>query len=696
MKLRFAAVLLLPCGLVHGEPRYTQNDFGGVGLLQTPTARMAPAGELSATASRADPYSRYSLSMQPFEWLEGSFRYTAITNRKYGTEALSGDQSFKDKAIDLKARLWEESHWAPQIALGARDIGGTGLFSSEYFVANKRYGNLDFSLGLAWGYLGNRGDFSNPLAILGNKFNDRPQSDADVARAGGVNTNAYFRGHPSLFGGIAYQTPWQPLSLKLEYEGNDYKNEPLDNPIKQDLPINIGVVYKLADSVDLSAAWERGNVAMFGITLHTNFVSRKAPAKTYDPPAEPLPTKMPSTPTDQVNWASVSSRLQQNAGYKVKRIAQRGSELLVYGEQTRYFNPAKAVGRASRILDNSVNKDIDWFTLVDQRYDMSIEETSVPRETFRAVLKNDQPLKNLHRSTEVNPALAHQETTLYTQALEPFNYGFGLGYKQNIGGPDGMLYQFTADADAQYRFTRDIWLSGMLSANLLNNYDKFTYDAPSGLPRVRTDLRNYLTTSDVTMPTFQLNHAVQLDQNLYGMVYGGYLESMFAGVGSEVLYRPAGQHWSVGADVNFVRQRDFNQGFGLRDYQTVTGHVTGYTEFPGDLQAAVSVGRYLARDWGSTLDLSREFKNGVRFGAWVTLTTASKEDYGEGSFDKGIYISIPFDEFMSTSTMRRANIVWSPLTRDGGARLNRAYSLQTMTEGRDSDLFYNNFEKITE
>ena len=696
MKLRFAAVLLFPCGLVHGEPRYTQNDFGGVGLLQTPTARMAPAGELSATASRADPYSRYSLSMQPFEWLEGSFRYTAITNRKYGTEALSGDQSFKDKAIDLKARLWEESHWAPQIALGARDIGGTGLFSSEYFVANKRYGNLDFSLGLAWGYLGNRGDFSNPLAILGSKFNDRPQSNADVARAGGVNSNAYFRGHPSLFGGIAYQTPWQPLSLKLEYEGNDYKNEPLDNLIKQDLPINIGVVYKLADSIDLSAAWERGNVAMFGITLHTNFVSRKAPAKTYDPPAEPLPTQMPSTPTDQVNWASVSSRLQQNAGYKVKRIAQRGSELLVYGEQTRYFNPAKAVGRASRVLDNSVNQDIDWFTLVDQRYDMSIEETSVPRQTFRAVLKNDEPLKNLHRSTEVNPALAHQETTLYTQALEPFNYGFGLGYKQNIGGPDGMLYQFTADADAQYRFTRDIWLSGMLSANLLNNYDKFTYDAPSGLPRVRTDLRKYLTTSDVTMPTFQLNHAVQLDQNLYGMVYGGYLESMFAGVGSEVLYRPVGQHWSVGADVNVVRQRDFNQGFGLRDYQTVTGHVTGYTELPGDLQASVSVGRYLARDWGATLDLSREFKNGVRFGAWVTLTTASKEDYGEGSFDKGIYMSIPFDEFMSTSTMRRANIVWSPLTRDGGARLNRAYSLQTMTEGRDSDLFYSNFEKITE
>ncbi|MNK70090.1 hypothetical protein D3C87_895010 [compost metagenome] len=696
MKLRFAAVLLLPCGLAHGEPRYTQNDFGGVGLLQTPTARMAPAGELSVNASRTDPYSRYSLSLQPFDWLEGSFRYTAITNRAYGPESLSGDQSFKDKAIDAKARLLKETHWLPEVALGFRDIGGTGLFSSEYFVANKRAGNLDFSLGIAWGYIGNRGDFTNPLSVFGDKFDDRPQSTAAVARAGEVNADSYFRGSPSLFGGVSYQTPWAPLSLKLEYEGNDYKNEPLDNDIKQDSPINIGAVYKLTDSIDLSAAWERGNTAMFGITLHTNFASRKTPTKTYDPPAEPLPAQAPVTAPDQVNWANVSQRLQNNAGYKVERITQRGSELLVYGEQSRYFYSAKAVGRASRILDNSVNDDIDWFTLVNKRYDMPLEETSVPRETFREVVKNEEPLQNLHRATEVNAAVPHTETTLYTGAREPFSYGLGLGYKQNIGGPDGLLYQVTADADAEYRFTRDTWWSGLLSVNLLNNYDKFTYDAPSGLPRVRTDLREYLTTSDVTMPTFQLNHAKQLDKDLYGMVYGGYLESMFAGVGGEVLFRPAGQRWSVGADLNFVRQRDFDQGFGLRDYSAVTGHITGYTDLPFEAQAAVSVGRYLARDWGTTIDLSREFRNGVRFGGWVTLTTATKEEYGEGSFDKGIYISIPFDELMSMSTMRRANIVWAPLTRDGGARLNRSYSLHSMTDSRDSDLFYRNFDKITE
>lgn len=692
MKLRFAAVLLLPCGLVHAEPRITQNDFGGTGLLQTPTARMAPAGELSVNANRTEPYSRYSVSLQPLDWLEGSFRYTAITNRPYGSEALSGSQSYKDKAVDVKVRLWQESHWLPDVALGFRDIGGTGLFSSEFFVANKRYDNLDFSAGIAWGYLGNRGDIDNPLGYVSDRFDTRPALEG----TGDVNSGSYFRGRPSFFGGVSYQTPWDRLSLKLEYEGNDYKHEPKDNIIKQDSPINLGAVFKVADSVDVSAAWERGNTAMFGITFHTNFATRKAPAKTYDPTPEPLPAKMPTTSMAQVDWANVSQRLQQNAGYKVERITQRDSELIVYGEQQRYFHSPKAVGRASRILDNSVSDDIDWFTVVNKRYDLPLEETSVPRQTFREVINNEEPLQSLHRTTEINPAMPHNEKTLYTEAPQHFSYGVGLGFKQNVGGPDGLLYQFTADADAEYRFNRNTWWNGLLSANLVNNFDKFSYDAPSGLPRVRTDLRQYLTTSNTTMPLFQVSHAEQLDKDLYGMVYGGYLESMFAGVGGEVLFRPTGERWSVGADINWVRQRDFDQGFALRDYSVVTGHITGYTDLPFDTLAAVSVGRYLAGDWGGTLDISREFFNGVRFGAWATITSASSAEYGEGSFDKGLYLSIPFDEMMSMSTMRRANLVWAPLTRDGGARLSRSFQLHSMTDSREGDMFYRNFDKITE
>ncbi|QPC34018.1 YjbH domain-containing protein [Pseudomonas fragi] len=662
--------------------------------MRPPRSKLIGAS-LSLNANRTEPYSRYSLSLQPLDWLEGTFRYTAITDRLYGFDYLSGKQSYKDKAVDIKARLWQESHWLPEVALGFRDVGGTGLFSSEYFVANKRYKNLDFSLGIAWGYIGNRGDLDNPLGYLDDRFDTRPSIDA--SNAGNVNANSYFRGSPGLFGGVAYQTPWAPLSLKLEFDGNDYKHEPLNSSHAQDSPINIGAVYKLNENIDLTAGWERGNTALFGITLHTNFVSRKAPAKSFDPPAQPLPTNTPRVGLDQVDWADVSKKLESNAGYKVERIAQRDSELMVYGEQSKYFYSAKGVGRASRILDNTANDEIQWFTLVNKRYDMPVEETSVPRSTFRNVVNNEQDLIDLHRTTEVNRATAHYDKTLYQHKPDPFTYGFGLGYQQNLGGPDGfLLYQISAYAEGQYRFTPNTWASGGVSVNLLNNYDKFKYDAPSNLPRVRTDVRQYVTTSDVTMPALQLNKAKRLDQDLYGMVYGGYLEPMYAGVGGEMLYRPMGERWSIGADLNYVRQREFDQGFGLRDYRTVTGHVTTYTKLPFDLDAAVSVGRYLARDWGTTIDISREFTNGVKFGGWVTRTTASSEEYGEGSFDKGIYISIPFDEMMSVSTMSRANIAWAPLTRDGGAMLHRQYSLHTMTDGRNRDAFYENFEKITE
>lgn len=147
--------------------RTTQTDYGGVGLLQTPTARFAEEGAFRFNATRVSPYSRYSISVTPVPWLEGTLRYSALTNRLYSQyEEYSGDQSYKDKAVDAKLRLYQESRWLPQIALGFVDVGGTGLFSSEYLVASKRFHDLDFSLGIGWGYLGNRADMSNPFGGL--------------------------------------------------------------------------------------------------------------------------------------------------------------------------------------------------------------------------------------------------------------------------------------------------------------------------------------------------------------------------------------------------------------------------------------------------------------------------------------------------------------------------------------------------
>ncbi|MDW7749070.1 YjbH domain-containing protein, partial [Halomonas sp.] len=152
-----------------------QSDFGGVGLMQTPTARMAELGHFSAGWSRSAPYRRYSIFVQPTSWLETGFRYGSVENRRYGP-SIAGERDYLDKGIDAKLRLREESRYWPQLAVGLRDAGGTSQFGAEYLVASKRWHDVDLTLGLGWGYLGNASDVASPLGWLDSRVSIPRQS----------------------------------------------------------------------------------------------------------------------------------------------------------------------------------------------------------------------------------------------------------------------------------------------------------------------------------------------------------------------------------------------------------------------------------------------------------------------------------------------------------------------------------------
>ena len=679
----------------------TASDWGGAGLLQTPSARMADEGELSLTASHTSPYSRYTVALQPLPWLEGAFRYVSVANRRYGPESLSGSQNYKDKSIDVKVRLLQETRWWPDIALGARDVGGTGLFASEYLVASKRFGPLDTSLGLATGYIGNRGGIGNPLRMFDDRFQTRPRPNAT---AGELNAHAMFRGPVGIFGGVAYQTPWEPLQIKLEYDGNDYRHEPQQNHQRQRSPLNIGASVAANENLHFHLGWERGNEAMFGVTLRGNLAKARPTPKPFDPPPVALMEGQTGIEDDEeipskVDWPALSSQLEADAGLRVSRIYRHGPELIVSGEQRRFLEPMKGFGRAGRILDHNLPADIRWLTVQNTRLGIPVIESSVERSALRAYQQHRFPAGSHVQPLKVDmsaPTNAYRHLVFEAPARR-FGGAFDLGYRQTLGGPDGfVLFQLAGLYNANLRFTPNLWLSGSLSYNLYNNYDRFRYDAPSRLPRVRTDVRRYLTDSDLTLPSLQLTATRQLGPDLYAMTYTGLFESMYGGVGAEVLYRPFQRRWAVGADLNSVRQRGFEQKFSFRDNSTVTGHASLYYMW-GDTQkvlSTLSAGRYLAKDWGATLSVGRVFDNGTSMGAYATRTDVSSRDFGEGSFDKGIYLSVPFDLLLPRSTRARANLMWNPLYRDGGARLSRNYSLYQMTSERDAALFPNNLPAL--
>ena len=90
---------------------------------------------------------------------------------------------------------------------------------------------------------------------------------------------------------------------------------------------------------------------------------------------------------------------------------------------------------------------------------------------------------------------------------------------------------------------------------------------------------------------------------------------------------------------------------------------------PFDLK--ISYGEYLAGDIGSTFELSRSFQNGVKFGFFASNTDVTADQFGEGSFDKGIFFDIPiYGNFI--------NYTWRPLTKDPGAKLIRKHSLHDL------------------
>jgi hypothetical protein len=121
----------------------------------------------------------------------------------------------------------------------------------------------------------------------------------------------------------------------------------------------------------------------------------------------------------------------------------------------------------------------------------------------------------------------------------------------------------------------------------------------------------------------------------------------------------------------------------MQNYAVTTGHATAYWDTGiQDILVKFSYGKYLAGDVGGTLDLSRVFANGVKIGAYATRTNVDYAQFGEGSFDKGIYLSIPFDAFFAKHTDSTADLLFTPLIRDGGAMLLRKYKLYDMTKTR--------------
>ncbi len=798
------AVAVFAAADAQTEPLQTRTAYGDLGILEMPSAHMGDDGEISINAVYRQDVQRFSATFQVLPWLEGSFRYGHIPG-------YLNESNFYDRSFGLKLRLSQEDESWPELSLGIRDILGTGIYGSEYFVASKHIGPFDVSVGLGWGRLAERATFENPFAQAFSSFKTRPPFSGP---GGQVDFGQFFHGrNAGVFGGVVWQTPIDGLDVLAEYSTDKYLTERQYGAApKVKSPINVGLAYRLWTSTTLTAGWFYGS--SWGALVSFDLDPKAGPVQRLGPD---LPS--PTIRTDKQQMRAIALMVEQNhperdvdlepsnniqnatallqsadSGVRdaeinsgtllieapvssLKRHAQcdhyaeiaqqfgikfayvalanlqdssgqveicapaklviaashidggdntfnaspdgqsayrkkieaglydqslrsltmqrRGSDLWLYYENLRYLSEAEAVGRIIRILMVDAPTDIELFHLISVKNGVPLREFLMTRTGMeRAATTGGDATELAQAGVLLDPPL--NNATLDNAEIYPrLHWAIAPGFRESVFDPDAP-FQFQIYG----KFAGSLELFAGLSLNAEYNrniYNDFTVQASnSALPHVRSDIDLYLRDGLNAISNLDITYRFRLAPEVFGELRIGELEMMYAGAGGQILWRPDGSRFSLGADLYAVRQRGYDQLLDLRHYQTLTGHVTAYYESPFyGLNFAVHAGRYLAGDYGATFEISRRFSTGIEIGAFATFTNVPFSRFGEGSFDKGILIHIPIEWALPLYSQSTADLTLRSLTRDGGQRIDDDDSLFEETLSTSYGQILDRFNDIT-
>lgn len=672
------------------------SNYGITGLLEIPNARFMEEASLRFNFSGSFPNEYTSLTASPFNWMEASYRYSEIKDRKYGPSTYSGNQSYKDKAFDIKFKILSETTFFPNIALGLRDLAGTGIFSSEYIVASKAINKFDITFGYGWGVLGTDNNIRNPFLDLNESFKFR---DYDVGEGGTLAYNTWFSGNSAIFAGLEYDLRSKNLKFKLEYDTTNPDERGYINKVHSRL--NFGVSYFFSDTFNVSTSFERGNQFRFSFNLTGNFlrdeIPKKGPKNVVQLGEDQLRR---SKQNPEIFYRSLNRSLRDESIYvQASTLSDETVDLAI--ASTKYYSLTRAAGRAARIASKLTNDEIKKINVHSMNGDLEVAILSLDKEEFYDADTNSGSINELLNKSKVT---SNTDDPLYLSAdykpsasFPEFEWSMSPSLRHQIGGPEGFyLGQLQWKTDTTIKFRRNVALYTSFGINIYDTFNNLRNPSQSTIPHVRSDIQDYLEQGKNNIQRMQLQYFSSPKNDVFVRADFGILEEMFAGYGGEILYRPFDKRYAVGLSMHKVIQREYDQRFKLRDYQNTTGHLGLYFDLPSNIKSQILLGEYLAGDKGVTLDLSRRFDTGFTLGVFASRTNLSEEEFGEGSFDKGFYISVPTKLFYSDYRSGNISFGLHPLTKDGAALLNQFNSLFSILGDSNKSSILRDWEYILE
>ncbi|MEM6304003.1 MAG: YjbH domain-containing protein [Pseudomonadota bacterium] len=663
--------------------RPTLNFYGSSGLIDMPSGESLPDGEIAIGISNFAGMTRSTFTFQASPRLSFSFRYVGLRDANIG-----GFETYRDRSFDARFLINKESRLWPAITVGLQDFAGTGIYAAEYIAATKTFqggaripGTFKVTAGLGWGRLGSSGSIGAPLGRDRNTF-----TDGDTG--GELSFDQWFRGPMAPFAGVEWQYS-DRLGFKVEYSSDAYNQEDTVSGIfTRKSRFNFGAEYQYSDRVRIGAYYLYGSE--FGINLQYLLNPTNPPALQVTEAVAPVslrPSRAENPQAWETNWASapdaparlrtaLKPQLEANGlAFEALSVDANSAELRY--RNTRYQATAIAIGRAARVMAATLPASVETFRIVTVENGLAQSAVTIRRSDLEALEFDPQAADALLAVTGIGEAAPQPQNAIFEDEFYPdFAWSIGPYVSTSYFDPDEPV---RADAglklEAAYRPAPGWTLGGELRYRLTGNIGSSPRLSNSQLERVRTNGVLYARET-TSLENLYASYQWKPSEDLYARVTAGYLERMFGGVSAELLWKPVGSRLALGVEANYVKQRDFS-GLGFQDYGVATGHASAYYEFSDQYHAQVDVGRYLAGDIGATMTFTREFANGVRIGGFFTLTNVSSEEFGEGSFDKGINIELPLSFFLGNPSKRTVATTIRPIQRDGGARLavpGRLYS----------------------
>jgi membrane-associated phospholipid phosphatase len=664
---------------------------GQSGYINMPNASVEADGIVSMGYGFDKPYGSFWASATVLPFLQLTGRYVSIN----GTPGFSNEPGaygskygrYKDKVVDTKLLLWEETGWLPSVAIGVTDLFGTELFKGQYLVASKVLGaahNVELSAG--YGHRRPNGAFAGarwaPLSVPG-------------------------------------------LAFAAEYDANDYKHD-----FRADQTYAGQRSKGPAVAVEYRWGWLGAQLARHRDHFSANayisipFSEREFIPKLYEP--APFNPKDAPARVSAAEWQKdgrhgaelVQALVRQD--FKNVRVELDGTRLRLALTNSRISNLGRAVGRAARtavafapegteslqITYTKQEQPIATYEFVDLARLTDYVTGLAPRERF---------LQTVHvRYSRSGDGIDDDSHDMLAAIQGDGGLGVHVGYEGDVvqlrsedreanrfkfvpkmsfyfNDPSGALrYSLWGAANYDKRLGQGLYLNSAFELTALENVSGVTQKSNSLLPHVRTDVAEYKRGGRFKLDRLLLNQYLNPAERVYARLSGGIYEEMFRGAGGQLLYVPKDSRWAADMSVDALQQRGYKGWFDKRDYKTVSAIGALHYRLPYDITATARAGRFLARDKGVRIEFKRRFVSGTEIGVWYTRTNgnditnpgAPQNPY----HDKGVFLSVPLNIMLPSDTQAVAGIALSPWTRDVGQMVASPGDLYDLIEQPRRDM----------